>query len=148
MPDLVIDYDLLSQAASQLSSLDDEIETLRSVDTFVSGSSYVLSSLAVDGSGPVLGPGRLGTALAGFCESWAGPMATAGTQVRQLAENLNAVAQNFQAFDTAVARLVDSAPIWLAAIERQTGSGSGPVLAGGDEQRSEGPGDVSGVLGR
>jgi hypothetical protein len=99
-----IDYELLNNAASQLSALNSDIETFTTWDfpgfaPGTGGDSNAVEDLFSPDTGPGptampgYGPGNLGTALGEFSQGWKGPLSNAGQQLQQLAATFKGVAQ-------------------------------------------------------
>jgi hypothetical protein len=103
--DLVIDYQLLNDAASQLDALKTEIDDINDADT-MDGYVPVANNGQVDTAD--LGPGNLPTSLWNFYWNWQSPLSNATKQVQQLAATFRGVAQTFFDADASQVAAVNS----------------------------------------
>lgn len=95
MADLVIDYELLYNAANQLDSLEGEVNTIGKIGTVIEYG-FVPSNGA--GGGVYcddLGPEPFGRALSNFYGAWQSPLSDAGDQIKKLSATFKGVAQAF-----------------------------------------------------
>lgn len=100
MSDLVIDYELLYTAAGDLTSLNDEIGTIKG-GTRIGG--YIPGTNGQEFLSEDMGPGGIGYALSDFYDNWSSPLHDAGDQITKLASTFKGVAQTF--FDADASQL-------------------------------------------
>ncbi|MBS2961547.1 hypothetical protein KGA66_00715 [Actinocrinis puniceicyclus] len=105
MADLVIDYQLLHDAAGQLDSLKTQIDDINNADT-IDGYVPIANNGQVDTGD--LGPGNLPTSLWNFYSNWQSPLSNATKQVQQLAATFRGVAQTFFDADASQVAAVNS----------------------------------------
>jgi len=100
MADLVIDYELLYQAATQLGTLESEFSTLSSLPKELFDE---------------YGTGVVGSALALFCMGWKEPLKNAADQMKQLQSTFKGVAQAFFEADAAQTAAINAGVATSAA---------------------------------
>jgi hypothetical protein len=95
MADLVIDYELLYNAASQLSSLESDVNTIGKIGTVID---YGFVPSTGSGGGVYcddLGPEPFGRALSNFYGAWQSPLSDGVAQITKLAATFKGVAQAY-----------------------------------------------------
>jgi hypothetical protein len=100
LSDLVIDYESLYTAAGDLTSLNDEIGTIKG-GSRIGG--YIPGTNGQEFLSEEMGPGGIGYALSDFYDNWSSPLHDAGDQITKLAATFKGVAQTF--FDADAAQL-------------------------------------------
>ena len=95
MADLVIDYELLHNAATKLDALETDVNTIGKIGTAIS---YGFVPSNGPGGGEYaddLGPEPIGRALSNFFGQWQDPLSNAGDQIKKLSATFKGVAQAY-----------------------------------------------------
>ena len=93
--DLVIDYELLNNAAAKLDGLESDVNTIGKIGTVISYGFVPSNSPGGGEYADNLGPEPFGRALSNFYGQWQDPLSNAGDQIKKLSATFKGVAQAY-----------------------------------------------------